>query len=85
MDGFLDEIIRAARAGGDADRQMLAGGEPVGGCDFAFGVDVEMADRCGGLDAIGVAEEIGPEIFFADFDQVRGVRAVVAADDEKEV
>ena len=85
MDGFLDEVIRATGSGGDADGEVGTGGEPFTGCDFFFGVDVEVPDRVRRVDAVRVADEVGREFLLPDFDEVRGVRAVVAAHYQKEV
>ena len=44
LDGFLDEVIRATGSSGDADGKVSTDGEPFTGCDFFFGVDVEVPD-----------------------------------------
>ena len=64
---------------------MGTGGEPFTGCDFFFGVDVEVPDRVRRVDAVRIADEEGREFLFPDFDEVRGVRTVVAADDQQKV
>ena len=82
LDGFLDEVVRATGSGGDADGEVGTGGEPFTGCDFFFGVDIEVPDRVRRVDAVRIADEVGREFLLPYFDEVRGVGAVVAADDQ---
>lgn len=87
IDCIFDQIIRAGGTGGDADGGGSGAEEDfrVGAGVFRFAVDVEVGDGFQGVEAGGVADEEGGELLFADFDEVGGVRAVVSADDEKEV
>ena len=85
-DGFLDEVIGAGRAGGDADGDWAVALEFVGvGRVFGLLVEVEVDDLFEGFETGGVADEERGELLFCDFDEVGGIGAVVAADDEHEV
>ncbi len=85
-DGFLDEVIGAGRAGGDADGDWAMALEFIGvGRVFGLLVEVEVDDLFEGFETAGVADEERGELLFCDFDEVGGIGAVVAADDEHEV
>ena len=84
QDGFLDEIIRAARSGGDSHGQWECW-QPAFGRHLAFGVLVVVRDAVARFQPAGVAYEIGRKPAFSHFGEVRGIRAVVSADDQEEV
>lgn len=85
MDGVFDQIIGATGSGGDADGEEVFFGQPVGAEELLVAMDIEVADFVLGEDAGGVSNEPGGNFFLSNFDQMGGVRAVVASDDEEEI
>lgn len=85
-DGFLDEVIGAGSAGGDADGDRAMALEFIGvGRVFGLLVEVEVDDLFEGFETAGVADEERGELLFCDLDEMGGIGAVVATDDEHEV
>src|SRR5438067_5591269 len=82
--GFFDQVVRTRRAGSDAD-DCRAWRQPEMGNDFALLVQIVMFDLILGNEPRSVQNKIGRQLFLAHFREVRRVRAVVTADDEKQI
>ena len=79
-------FARARRARGDADRHLALRGEHLGiAAHFFLPFQVIVHDLLQRDEALGAADEEGGQLFFADFDQVGGVRGIVASDDEEQI
>ena len=80
----LDQVVWAARAGGDAHGDG-AGGQPVGRRLLDVRVLVPVPDERGGLHLRGVLDEVGRQHLLAHLGEVRGVRRVVATHHQQQV
>ena len=84
LDGFFDEVVGTAGAGGDADG-AVGGREPVLGFHFAVFAPVIVEDFLGGDHFGGVFDEVGGEFGFAHFGEMGSVGGVVSAHDKEKV
>ena len=82
--GFFDQVVGAGRAGRDPDHDRPFG-QPFVRDYFATLVQIEVENFLVRDQPAGVKDEIGRQLFFAHLGQVRGVGAVVAADDQQQI
>src|SRR5207248_358048 len=81
---FFDQIVRTRRTGGNADDGRTIR-KPEVRNHFAFFVQIVMLDLVEREQARSVQDKIGRQFFLAHLREVRSVRAVVAANNEKQI
>src|ERR1022692_2039686 len=83
-DGVFDQVVRAGRAGRNADGDF-AGRQPVAGFHFRSEVLVVVTDEFVRFHFRGVFDEVRRQFGFAHFGEVRSVGRIVTADDDEQV
>src|SRR5256885_17007665 len=79
---FFDQIIRAGGAGGNPDNDLSCR-QPVPRDDFFALVQIVMKNLFVRDETSCVADKISRQFFFAHLSEMRSVRAVVAADEDR--